>query len=98
MPGLLPGGATAAAKAGQASADAKRFCSRDIRLGYERPLPLGAALALLRGQLDEPGHEFWPDDISLADSHVFDHARLRGPGQITDVYLLALAVKRGGRL
>ena len=66
--------------------------------GYERPRALAEALALLRAQLDEPGHEFWPDDISLADSHLFDHARLHGPGQITDAYLLALAVKNGGRL
>lgn len=66
--------------------------------GYERPLALAEALALLRAQLGEPGHEFWPDDISVADSQLFDHARLHGPGQITDAYLLALAVKRGGRL
>ena len=29
---------------------------------------------------------------------VFDHERMLGPGQVTDVYLLALAVKNEGRL
>lgn len=43
-------------------------------------------------------HEFWPDDISLRDSLVFAAERIHGPRQITDLYLLALAVKRGGRL
>jgi toxin-antitoxin system PIN domain toxin len=56
------------------------------------------AIALLRRQLGEPGHEFWPDDISIADETLFDNSRILGPKQITDVYLLALAVKHGGRL
>lgn len=43
-------------------------------------------------------HEFWPDEISLLDQAVFDPSRIHGPRQITDLYLLALAVKRGGRL
>jgi uncharacterized protein len=66
--------------------------------GYRQPLLIGAALSILQAQLREPGHEFWPDDISLLDSHVFHHDRIVGPRQITDVYLLALAVKHGGRL
>lgn len=66
--------------------------------GYERPLPFAEALALLHAQVERPDHEFWPDDVSLADGDVFDHSRLHGPGQITDAYLLALAVKRGGRM
>ena len=43
-------------------------------------------------------HEFWPDDVSLRDDRVFDVTRLHGPRQITDAYLLALAIKHGGRL
>ena len=43
-------------------------------------------------------HAFWPDDVSLADPMVFDHGGLLGPNQITDAYLLALAIKNGGRL
>lgn len=43
-------------------------------------------------------HAFWPDNLSITDTRVFDHRRLRGHQQVTDVYLLALAVANGGRL
>jgi len=43
-------------------------------------------------------HEFWPDDVSLLDESLFDFSRLHGHRQITDAYLLALAVRRGGTL
>lgn len=43
-------------------------------------------------------HRFWPDDLSLLDSPHIDVAKLRAAGQVTDTYLLALAVSRGGRL
>lgn len=59
-------------------------------------------LDLVRRQLAracaELDHEFWPDDISLRDDRVADFARVHGHNQITDLYLLALAVKRGGTL
>lgn len=43
------------------------------------------------------GHyEFWPDDLSITDSRIFDHSCLSGHQQITDIYLLALAVAHGG--
>lgn len=65
---------------------------------YRRPLPIEEAIRLLRSQLLKPGHVFWPDDISLSDPSLFDHERLLSAKQITDVYLLALAVKNDGRL
>jgi len=65
---------------------------------YRRPLPIGEAIQLLQWQLVKPGHVFWPDDISLGDPTLFDHGHLLGPNQITDAFLLALAVKNGGRL
>jgi toxin-antitoxin system PIN domain toxin len=65
---------------------------------YPRPARLVDAFAVLGSQLALPDHEFWPDDISVADETLFDHANVLGPNQITDVYLLALAVKHGGRL
>jgi len=43
-------------------------------------------------------HEFWADDVSLLDDRLLDHSRILGSRQITDLYLLALAVKHGGRL
>ena len=65
---------------------------------YHRPLPLADAVALIGAQISQPGHVFWPDDISLTDAGLFDHGRLHGPSQITDAYLLALAVKNDGSL
>lgn len=45
-----------------------------------------------------PGHAFWPDDIRLLDTTVFDLGRLLSASQVTDSYLLALACARGGKL
>jgi len=55
------------------------------------------AVALLKSQIEDPAHVFWPNDISIVDSEIFDHSRLLGPNRIGDAYLLALAVKHGGR-
>jgi toxin-antitoxin system PIN domain toxin len=57
-----------------------------------------AALDLLRTATGEEGHVFWPDDISLVDIRRFNSTRILGPKQLTDVYLVGLAVKNGGRL
>jgi uncharacterized protein len=57
-----------------------------------------AALDLLRTAIEEESHVFWPDDISLADIRRFNSTRILGPKQLTDIYLLGLAVKNGGRL
>jgi uncharacterized protein len=65
---------------------------------YSKPRPLLEAIHAFRTMVALPSHEFWPDDISIADPNIFDHGRILGPNQITDVYLLALAVKHGGRL
>lgn len=56
------------------------------------------ALALLRRMLEWPGHVFWPDDLSLEGSRFHDAFGIGGHRQITDAYLLALAVKHGGLL
>ena len=65
---------------------------------YARSCPTTTAVELLRVALDHKSHTFWPQDISIADKKIFDHSRLISHRQITDVYLLALAVKNGGRL
>ncbi|MGH7655986.1 MAG: TA system VapC family ribonuclease toxin [Gemmatimonadaceae bacterium] len=52
----------------------------------------------LRGATAHEAHEFWPDSVSLLDSDLIDVTRIHGPRQLTDAYLLALAVKHGGRL
>ena len=45
-----------------------------------------------------PHHVFWPDDLSITSREWFRDSRFLGPKQITDIYLLALAVEHGGRL
>ena len=65
---------------------------------YARPCATTTAVDLLRVALDHKSHTFWPQDISIADKKIFDHSRLISHSQITDVYLLALAVRNGGRL
>lgn len=42
-----------------------------------------------------PRHHFWSDDVSMIDSETF--RRLPASEDLTDIYLLALAVKHGGR-
>lgn len=42
--------------------------------------------------------EFWPDDISLVEAGLLDGSRPLVHHQLTDIYLLALAVHHGGRL
>ena len=64
---------------------------------YPNPIPVAAIVARLADAASDPSHAFWPDDISLLDSAVADASRIHGPRQLTDVYLLALAVAHGGR-
>lgn len=55
-----------------------------------------AAREVLQGLCILPGHQFWPCDLSLLGESVL----LRAPDsrQITDTYLLALAVHHRGRM
>ena len=64
------------------------------------PNALGVAEAVIRLQeaVATPWHQFLPDDVSLLDDGVVDRRQLLGPRQLTDVYLLALAVAHGARL
>ncbi len=43
-------------------------------------------------------HEFWPDSVSLRSDEAVNWSRVLGHNQITDVYLLALAVAHHGCL
>lgn len=43
-------------------------------------------------------HHFWTDELSLGDAGTFDSDAVIGPQQLTDVYLLGLAVKHDGVL
>lgn len=68
--------------------------------GYSHHGPAGfdtvrAKMALACADVD---HAFWPDDISLRTEGLVDWSRVFGHGQITDLYLLALAVAHQGAL
>lgn len=65
--------------------------------GYPNALSVRAVIERLREAGESTSHEFWPDDISLLDPKVADSARVLGPRQITDLYLVALAVRHRGR-
>ena len=65
--------------------------------GYPNALPVRAITQRLAEARAGSSHEFWSDDVSLLDPRVADNSRIHGPRQITNVYLLALAVRHGGQ-
>jgi hypothetical protein len=65
--------------------------------GYPNALPVRPVVERLREATRSAHHEFWADDVSLLAPQVADASRIHGPRQLTDLYLLALAVHRGGR-
>lgn len=65
---------------------------------YPRPLSINAAMDLLRVAVSSPSHGFIADDISLLDDALVNTTHLTGHRQLTDVYLLALAVRHDARL
>jgi uncharacterized protein len=66
--------------------------------GY--PFP-GLTVERVRGILAElvrvEGHRFWPDSLSVLEGKRFDLTKT-GPKQLTDLYLLSLAISNGGCL
>lgn len=56
------------------------------------------AIALLRSNLAHPAHQFWPDNLGLLDAIASCEGRITGHQQITDAYLLGLALHRKGKL
>ena len=74
-----------------------------VRVACQRPTDTGNwrpedALSFLQKFCSSEGHHFWPDRVSLRERTLFNRAFIRGPSQITDVYLLGLARTMGGRL
>jgi uncharacterized protein len=55
------------------------------------------AVLVLESNLNLPHHQFWPDSIPLVDA-LRNVERLTGHGQITDAYLVGLALHRRGKL
>lgn len=61
-------------------------------------LRISEAVAGLRTFCQSGRHVFWPDSASLRDSKLFVWTAARGHRQVTDVCLLALAVRNEGAL
>jgi uncharacterized protein len=55
------------------------------------------AIALLRSNLAHPAHQFWPDNIGLLEAVAYE-PRIVGHQQISDAYLLGLAIHQKGKL
>jgi len=55
-------------------------------------------LEQLRRSCQQEGHAFWPDDLSLRDKEIWSIQYSVNPHHLTDLYLLALAVKHGAKL
>ena len=56
------------------------------------------AVDRLRRFTGSGGHTGWPDDLSILDPARVDAGHLAGHGEVTDAYLLALAVHDDGTL
>ena len=52
----------------------------------------------IRTLCSSPDHHSWNDDLSLLDAAVFRPEAVVSHAQITDIHLLALAARHGGRL
>jgi toxin-antitoxin system PIN domain toxin len=64
---------------------------------YPNPVRTGEVITRLTDAAATSYHELWPNSLSILDETAVDKTRILGPKQVTYVYLLALAVKRGGR-
>ena len=60
--------------------------------------PIDVAQRLQEDLCARPNHEFWPDDVVPFDPALFLAKHIGRPAIITDVYLLALAVRHSGHL
>jgi uncharacterized protein len=56
------------------------------------------AIGILEESFRYPVHEFWKDDLSIAEATAEFREHLTGHQQTTDAYLLGLAVRHKGKL
>lgn len=74
-------------------------CLRILSLpAYPNSQPAARVAERLMQAVADPIHEFWPDDISLLDPGRLAWRHLLGSRQVSDAYLLALAVHHDARL
>ena len=65
--------------------------------GYPNALPAARVAQRLREATDTAHHQFLPADLSLLDKAHFDTEQLLGHRQVTDAFLLGMAVAHGLR-
>ncbi len=65
---------------------------------YPGHLPVAEIVRRVAAATSERDHRFWEDSISLCDPKRFEPGLILTSRNLTDVYLLALAVEKGGRL
>ncbi len=74
-------------------------CIRVMSLpAYPNAQPASAVASRLAAATRQKSHAFWADSVSLLDDARILWDRVLGSRQLTDVYLLALAVAENGRL
>ncbi|MDP1901623.1 MAG: PIN domain-containing protein [Rubrivivax sp.] len=74
-------------------------CIRILSLAaYPNPQPAARVVERLAAAATDRSHEFWPDAFSLLDAGVIAWPHVLSGRQVTDVYLLGLAVARKGTL
>jgi toxin-antitoxin system PIN domain toxin len=61
-----------------------------------RPGDVTAVVDIFRQLCEAPGHRFWPEDLSILQ--ILESDAIITHAQITDVYLLGLAVHKRGKL
>ena len=64
---------------------------------YGAGIKTAHAMEILASATADAHHEFWPADVDLTGTAV-NRTHVLGPNQVTDAYLLALAVAHNGRL
>lgn len=62
------------------------------------PLSPGEMAERLRNFCATSDHHFWADSVSLTDETIFRSTMITGHKNITDAYLLGLAVRNHGKL
>ena len=65
--------------------------------GYPNHVGTAEAAARLREAVSTIYHEFWADDVSMLDDAAFNWSVLLSARQLTDAYLLGLAVRHKAR-
>lgn len=73
-----------------------------VRIMTQSVYPGGHTVASVAGKLrtamKSTLHTLWADSISITDEALFHNARILTGKHLTELYLLALAVKKDGRL